>query len=236
MNTNLNNTYIISQQWKNKLNAAYPQAVAHYGSVEQLFDMLRQMLTPYLQVPQISRIWEICGLRPAYMLDPTHPACLLDAIAAHCLHSYDPDEGDDAALQRCITDLLHQNLSQMEKADQSCVLFDGDIWEQYLLGALQRLVWRQQGGHSLEVPVYLKKDGPEHLSDLFLIQGKGNWAYLIQCAHNRCYEINLVDMDYESFCQRMYRCFQLATEDYGYFVPQYVWLSHANIKMEGNYD
>ena len=236
MKTNLNNTYIISQQWENKLNAAHQQAATHYGSVELLMDMLCNMLAPYLQVPRIAQVWEIGGLRPSYMLDVTHPACLADAMAVYCLQSYDPEEADYVALQRCIVDLLDQNLKQMEAADLSSVQIDGVCWEQYALDSLLRLVWRQQGASSLEIPCYLQKDSPEHLSDPFLMQVKGNWVYLTQCTHNRCYEIHLEDMDYETFLQHIHRCFQLATEDYGCFVPKYVWLSHAIIKKEACYD
>ena len=232
MKTKLNNTYIISRLWENQLNTAYQQAVTHYGSVSLLMDMLCRMLMPYLQVPRIVQDWELGGLRPSHMLDVTHPACLVDAMAVHILQSYDPGEGDYAALQRCIVDLLDKNLNQMEAADLSPVQVDGVCWEQYALDSLLRLIWRQQGACSLAIPFYLQKDGPEQLSDPFLVQVESNRVCLTQRTHNRLYEFTLEDMDYETFLRHMHRCFQLATEDYGYFVPKYVWLSHTITKPE----
>lgn len=232
MNQNMND--IIYKQWENQFDAAQEQALAHYDGMELLLDMLCSTLLPYLQVPRMAQIWEISGLRPAHMLDVSHPAYLADAMAMRCLQSYDPEEADEVALQRCIVDLLDRNAKLMAAADLSEVEFDGRCWEQYPLDSMLRLIWRHRGSPCLEIPFYLEK-GAKGLRDPFLIQVQGNRLAFIQCIRNRFYEVHVENMDYEAFCQSIFQCFRLATEDYGYFVPKYLWLSPAKNKKEETY-
>lgn len=201
----------------------------YYESWEKLLKLIDQKLDFYLKIFQIFMLLKECGLRPGYMLDATHPAYFSDQIAAHCLATYDPQESMDSALERCITDKLHQQIECMNCADRCKVRMDEYIWEQFSLDALLRLVWRHKEG-ALQIPFYLQKETQTALSDPFLLEVDQECIRLIQRTHNRQYEITSTQMEFDTFCQQMYRNFQLATEDYGYFVPAFVWVSHRAMK------
>ena len=201
----------------------------YYESWEKLLELIDQKLDFYLRIFQIFMLLKDCGLRPGYMLDVTHPAYFSDAVAMHCLATYDPQEPMDPALERCITDKLHWQIECMNNADLCKVRMGECIWEQFSLDALLRLAWRHKDG-TLQIPFYLQKETQTGLSDPFLLEVHQGCIRLTQCTHNRLYEINLTQMDIDTFCQQMYRNFQLATEDYGYFVPAFVWLSLRAMK------
>ena len=201
----------------------------YYGSWEKLLELIDQKLDFYIHIFQIFMLLKDCGLRPGYMLDVTHPAYFSDRIAAHCLATYDPQEPMDCALERCITDELHRNITCMDHADLSKVSMDGTIWELFQLDSLLWLVWRQRD-QKLQIPIYLNKVGETELSDPFLLEVENGKLQLTQCTLHRMYDMDLGQLDFETFHFKMLRAFQLATEDYGYFVPAYLWLSHKAMK------
>lgn len=201
----------------------------YYGSWEKLLELIDQKLDFYIHIFQIFMLLKDCGLRPGYMLDATHPAYLGDQIADHCLATYDPQEPMDSALERCITDKLHENITNMELADLSKAKVENSIWEQFQTESLIRLVWRH-ADQKLQIPIYLDKTGSTELSDPFLLEVDQGHIQLTQCTLNRVFDMDMGQMDYETYRFRMCRLFQLATEDYGYFAPSYVWLSHRKMK------
>ena len=210
-------------------------AKTYYGSWEQLLNLLHQKLDFYLHIMQIFLLLQECGLRPAYALDESHPACFTDETARYCLATYDPTEPMDCALERCLTETLHQEIRRMESADMSKVRLDGCIWEQYSLDALLRLAWRQRE-KGIRIPLYLKKEGADNLSDPFLLQVRDNRVSLTRCSCRRFYDTDLEGLDYETYLQHMHLFFRLATEDCGYTAPEYVWLSHRAIEKEEYHD
>ena len=226
------NPYSVSQQWAEKLCAAYPLALSRFCTAEQLIAAICSILIPYLQVPGIVECWEADGLHPLYMLDGNHPAYLPDAIAMRYGKNYEPDEEFRIALEQACVETLHESIRPMQDRNLPAVEFEDALWEQYPLDNLLRWLWRYQGD-TLQIPFYLKRDAQDHLCDPFLAALHGSEVELIQRTCGRCYEMDLEELDYEAFCREMHRRFQLATEDYGYFVPEYVWLSHAKQKKGG---
>ena len=201
----------------------------YYESWEKLLELINQKLDFYLHIFQIFMLLKECGLRPGYMLDVNHPAYLSDAIAVHCLTTYDPQEPMDSALERCITDKLHQQIERMNIADLCKVRIDECTWEQFPIDSLLRLAWRHKDG-ALQIPFYLQKATQTALSDPFLLEVDQGCIRLTQCTNEWQYETDLNQMDFATFVEQMCRNFQLATEDYGYFVPAFVWVSHRAMK------
>lgn len=199
-------------------------ALQHYGSWEHLLKMIDDKLSFYLQIPQIVKLMEDGGLRPEYVLNEASPACFSDAIALRCLNSYDEKEADNDALERCMAMQLHENFTQMEKADLEKVSFGGNTWEQYTVDALLRLGWRLRG-RELEIPIYLTRCGQSELSKEFTLTLSAETVVLINCTKNRAYELTVDGAwSFADFSQELRRCFRLATEEDGYFVPDFVWL------------
>jgi hypothetical protein len=200
-----------------------------YGSWENLLELIREKLDFYLRIYQIFMLLKDEGLRPGYMLDETHPAYFSDEIARHCLATHDPHESVDSALERCIIDKLHQRFLLMKGADLSKAKMGGCIWEQFPRDALLRLVWRQRG-ERLAIPCYLQKDSPTQLTEPFTVEVEQGLVRLTRGDVDRQYEVDTTGLDLPDFCREMDRCFRLATEDCGYFAPEYLWLSHRAIQ------
>lgn len=196
----------------------------YYGSWEKLLDLINQKLDFYLQIPRVFALLKLDALRPGNMLDDAHPAYFSDAIARHCLATYEPQESMDSALERCIVHELRRQTTCMKHADMSMVRMDESIWMMFTLEALLRLIWRKREAH-LQIPVYLQKESRTKLSALFLLEAENGCVRLTQCTHSRFYEADAAQLDWESFCRQMHCFFRLATEDYGYFVPEFVWLA-----------
>lgn len=203
----------------------------YYGTWEKLLELIHQKLDFYLRIPFFSELVKDCGLHPIFMLDATHPAYSSDKIAALCLRTYAPAEPMDSALDRCITDQLHRQLSSLERADRSRVKTEEGTWEMYSLDDLLRLAWRNRD-RQLAIPFYLRKTGQNRLSDSFLLEVKQGCIRLTECTRRRLYETDTQDTDFEPFCHQMYHFFQLATEDYGCYIPAFVWLRSNNTGKE----
>ena len=202
----------------------YDISDTYYGSWEKLLGLINQKLEFYLQIPRVFILLKLEGLRPENLLDAAHPAYFSDEIARHCMATYDPWEPLDAALERCIVDKLDRQINGMKHADLSKVQMDENIWEMFSLDALLRLVWRQREEH-LQIPFYLQKESQTELFDPFKLEAENGCIRLTQCTRSRQYEADAAQLDFDSFCRQMYRFFRLAKEDYGYFVPDFVWLA-----------
>ena len=83
-------------------------AATYYGTWEALLELITRKLAYYMPILHHFKFLQIGGPHPGNFLDPSHPAYFTDEIAGHCLHTYDPEEPLDHALERCIVDLLHK--------------------------------------------------------------------------------------------------------------------------------
>lgn len=200
-------------------------ALHHYGSWERLLDRIDGKVDYYSRIEPIYKLWEDSGLRPAHILDRAHPAYFSDAIALRCLRTYQPDETDHSALERCMVSQLHETFTLMDKADRSQVQAHGNSWEQYILDSLLRLAWRLQG-QEVTIPFYLTRRGDAELADAFRLEVCPNSITLVNCDNQHFYDLPVnAQMTQDYFSLQMHRFFQLATEAQGCFVPTYVWLS-----------
>ena len=202
----------------------YKTAFEHYGSWEQLLALVEGKVAFYAQLRPTRDMMAHGLLRPAYICDPTHPAYFSDEIALRCLRSYDPQESDHAAMERCMANLLHESMEKLEAADPSPVMLDGYCWEQYLTDSLLRLAWRQR-----RIPCrrtfYLKKEGENALADSFELTATEASVTLTRSANGRPYEFFWEQLvSYEAFFEALCQAFRLATEEDGYFVPTFLWL------------
>lgn len=215
-------------------NAFYNMNHAQISHTQEiLLKMLDRMLAVYLSIPGVFNLFEVCGLRPAYMLDASHPAYITDAMVAHLLATFDPSEEERTALERCMVEQINHYIKLMEAKDLTEAQMDGARWNLYLLDALLRLVWRRRGS-CLHIPFYLEKESGSELSDPFCIEVDGTYVRLTHCTSGRNYEIDTKDMDYSDFYREICRRFRFATEDYGYFVPAVVWISYEKLWKGGD--
>lgn len=206
-------------------------ADTYYCTWDVLLERIDRKLDFYTRIQPIFQLLLDCGLRPGYMLDDTHPAYLTDAIACRCLDTYDPQEPQDVALERCITELLHQTICRMEKADLSKVRYEGSIWEQFSLDALLRLAWRKRG-QKLYIPIWLGKESQTKLTHPFSLEIDGDCVRLSQRTVGRWYDIDTAALDFPGFSQQLRQCFRFATREQGHIVPAYLWISHRKLQKE----
>ena len=199
-------------------------ALEHYGSWENLLKMIDDKLSFYLQIPRIFQLMQDDGLHPADVLCRTKPAYFSDAIALLCLSSYDEDETDHQALERCMTIQLHERFTRMEKADRTVVSFRGSNWEAYTTDDLLRLAWRLRA-NGVQIPFYLTRSAEAELADEFVLTASAENAVLLNRTKHRIYELpSGKALSFEDFSRELRRFFRLATEEDGYFIPEYVWL------------
>ena len=172
------------------------------------------------------------GMHPDEITDAFDPAFVSDAIADHCISSFERDEDDRCAIDNSLTYQLHHDITLMEHADLTAVHMDDNNWLQYALHSLLRLVWRTRNIHA-KISFYLTKESDTQLRDKFIIENADGMTVLLECSHGRVYEIENDEFDnYADFENACRKNFMLATEDYGYFAPQYVWLCRNVIDIK----
>lgn len=193
-----------------------------FGSWENLLELIDRKLEYYLPIFHIYDFLKIGGCLSTKVLDPSCPVYFSDAIARRCIATYDPQEPLNSALERCIVDELHHRSIITDDADPEEVQMEEITWQMFPLDALLRLVWRQR---EQRIPFYLRKESEGKLSDPFLVEAENGCFRLTQGTHQRLYETDAPLPDFDTFCQKIHRFFRLATEDYGYFVPDFVWLA-----------
>lgn len=203
-------------------------ALRHYGSWQQLLEMINSKLSFYLCLPAFRNLLEVGGLLPEHILDPLHFAYFSDAIAMRCLTTHNPQESDDVALERCITEELHAQLEEMERTDRTQVTFQGQAWHSFPFCSLERFVWRNLD-KNISIVLYLARE-EDCLFDEFHLEIVNGYVNL-RCL-DRLYHLEPKHLlTLEVFQQSFPRCFQLATEDRGYFVPDFIWLPNCSVSV-----
>lgn len=217
---------------KKKTNTTHNEALIHYGGLEKLTNRITERVKFHIAIGPIYDLMNRGGMHPNQITDVFDPAYVSDAVAERCLSSFERDEDDICAIDNSLTYQIHHDITLMEQADLTAVHMDDNSWEQYALHSLLRLVWRTRDKRAT-ISFYLTKESDTQLHDKFIVENADGITVLLECSHGRVYEIEHDEFDnyadFESACRQN---FMLATEDYGYFATQYVWLCRNAIDIK----